>query len=114
MIRLINSLKAWGTSDFEGILKAEVEQIDADLLPLQQGLATTSHVAASPHKAMIINVADEKDTIRVKAGIFYSGMIIGCSCADDPTPIGEQAEYCEVQFLINKKTAEARVLLLGE
>lgn len=113
MIRLTKSLQAWGTPNFEGALKAELEQINADLLPLQQGLATTSHVAENPHKAMIINVTDEADIIRVKAGIFYSGMVIGCSCADDPTPINEQSEYCEVEFLINKNTAEARVLLLG-
>lgn len=112
-IRLTKSLEAWGTPNFEGVLKSEVEQINADLLPLQQGLATTSHVAENPHKAMIINVTDEPDTIRVKAGIFYSGMVIGCSCADDPTPINEQSEYCEVEFIINKNTAEARVLLLG-
>ena len=114
MIRLTKSLQAWGTPNFEGVLKTELEQINADLLPLQQGLASTNHVTDSPHTATIMNVADEENIIRVKAGIFYSGMIIGCSCADDPTPISEQTEYCEVQFLINKKTAEAKVLLLGE
>lgn len=112
MILLSKSLRAWGTPNFEGVLKTEIEQIKADLLPLQKGLATTSHVAESPHKAMIINVAEEADTIRVKAGIFYSGMVIGCSCADDPTPLGEQSEYCEVQLAIDKKTAETSVVLL--
>lgn len=112
MIRLTKSLHAWGTPNFEGVLKAELEQISADLLPLQQGLATTSHVTETPHKAMIINVADEANTIRVKAGIFYSGMVIGCSCADDPTPISEQSEYCEVQLAIDKQTAETAVVLL--
>lgn len=112
MIRLTKSLQAWGTSNFEGVLKTELEQISADLLPLQQGLAITSHVTESPHKVMIINVADEAGAIRVKAGIFYSGIVIGCSCADDPTPINEQSEYCEVQFVIDKKTAETSVILL--
>lgn len=114
MFQLTKSLQAWGTPNFEGVLKSELEQLSADLLPLQQGLATTSHVTENPHKAMVINVVDEAGILRVKAGIFYSGMVIGCSCADDPTPISEQSEYCEVEFLINKKTGEARVLLLGE
>ena len=61
---------------------------------------------------MIILVADDEGFIHVKAGIFYSGIIAGCSCADDPTPVDEQNEYCEVQFEINKKTAEATVALL--
>lgn len=112
MIRLTKSLQAWGMPNFEAVLKEELEEIGRDLLPLQQGLATTSHVTESPHKVMIINVTDEADMLRVKAGIFYSGMVIGCSCADDPTPISEQSEYCEVQFAIDKKTAETTVVLL--
>lgn len=112
MIRLTKSLQAWGMPNFEGVLKAELEQISADLLPLQQGLTSTSHVTEHPHKAMVINVVDELDIIRVKAGFFYSGMVIGCSCADDPTPISELNEYCEMQFAIDKKTAETVVVLL--
>jgi hypothetical protein len=112
MIRLTKTLNAWGTPGFEGTLKAEVEQIDADQLPLQQGLSSSSHVTDSQHKVMVIRVADDEGFIHVTAGIFYSGIIAGCSCADDPTPIDEQNEYCEVQIEINKKTAEATVTLL--
>jgi hypothetical protein len=111
MIRLTKTLNAWGTLAFEGILKAEVEQLDADLLPLQQGLTTSSHVTDSPHKVIIIRVTDDVGYIHINAGIFYSGIIAGCSCADDPTPIDEQNEYCEVQIEINKKTAEATISL---
>ena len=114
MIRLTKSLNAWGTTSFTDILKDEVEHVGADVLPLQQGLSLSSYVTDSPHKAVIINVSDEADFIRVKAGIFYSGIIAGCSCADDPTPISEQTEYCEVLFAINKKTAEAKVVLLED
>lgn len=112
MIRLTKTLKAWGSASFEDVFKAEIEQLDANQLPLQQGLSISSHVADSPHKAIIIRVSDDKEFIRVKAGIFYSGIIAGCSCADDPTPVGEQTEYCEVQIEINRMTAEATVVLL--
>jgi len=111
MIRLTESLSAWGTSGFEDILKGEVEQIDPDQLPLQQGLSISSHVTDSQRTVLIINVADDEGFIRVTAGIFYSGIIAGCSCADDPTPVDEQNEYCEVQIEISKKTAEATVAL---
>jgi len=113
MVRLTQTLDAWGTSGFEGVLKAELEQLDASHLPLQQGLSTTSYAADSPHTAMIISVSDEDGFIRVKAGIFYSGIIAGCSCADDPTPVSEQSEYCEVLVQIHKRTAEATVVLLA-
>jgi hypothetical protein len=114
MIRLTKTLNAWGTSVFEDVLKSEVEQLDADLIPLQQGLSISSHVADSPYKVIVIRVADDEGFIYIKAGIFYSGIIAGCSCADDPTPIDEQNEYCEVQIEINKQTAEATIALLEE
>jgi hypothetical protein len=50
----------------------------------------------------------------VKAGIFYSGVVTGCSCADDPTPVNEESEYCVVQLDINKQTGETAIALLAE
>jgi hypothetical protein len=112
MIRFTKAIEAWGTADFTDILKLEIEQLDVDQIPLQQGLSCTSYVADSQRKAMIICVTEGEGSIQVKAGIFYSGIIAGCSCADDPTPVDEQNEYCEMQFEINKQTAEAAVTLL--
>jgi hypothetical protein len=113
MIKLTNALHAWGSPDFEGILKAEIEATHSDRLPLQQGLSASTNVTETPHKVMILSVADVAGFIRVKAGIFYSGIIAGCSCADDPTPVSEQSEYCEVQIQLNKQTAEATVSVLA-
>lgn len=114
MIRLPHSLKAWGTPGFKDVLKHEIEQLEAAALPLQQGLARSSHVTDRPFQAMIIGVQEETGLLRVKAGIFYTGIIAGCSCADDPTPIDEQTEYCVVEFDIDRATAEASVTLLPD
>ena len=114
MIRLTKSLNAWGTSGFGEVLKGEIEQLDVDQLPLQQGLSTSSHVTDSPRQVILLRIADGEGCIHAKAGIFYSGVIAGCSCADDPTPIDEQNEHCVVQFLIDRQTAEASVSLLAE
>ncbi|HRK77928.1 MAG TPA: hypothetical protein PLQ95_05265 [Thiobacillus sp.] len=114
MIHLPNSSHAWGTPGFEAVLKREVEQLNAVQLPLQQGLAISSHVTERPFQAMLISAREESGLIRVKAGIFYTGVIAGCSCADDPTPIDEQTEYCVVQFDIDPATARATVTLLEE
>lgn len=114
MIRLTKTLNTWGTPGFEDTLKGEVEQLDADRLPLQQALSTSSHVTDSQRTVTIIRASDDEDLIHIKAGIFYSGIIAGCSCADDPTPIDEQNEYCVVQIDINKQTAEATITLLDE
>jgi hypothetical protein len=112
VIRLDKSLRAWGGAEFEAILKREVEELGADNLPLQQGLCASSHVAESPYTIMIHRVAETENLIRIKAGIFYQGVIAGCSCADDPTPTSENNEYCEVLLDIDKTTAATEVALI--
>jgi hypothetical protein len=114
MIRFTDALDAWGTPDFNDILKREIEQLTIEQLPLQQGLSSSSHVLDDSLRAMIISVADEGNLIRAKAGIFYAGITAGCSCADDPAPVTEQSEYCEVRVDIDKATAGTTVVLLAE
>lgn len=114
MIRLARSLHAWGTPDFEDVLKSEIERLGAEQLPLQQGLSTSSYALDDKLNVRIISVSEEASLIRAKVGIFYSGIIAGCSCAGDPTPVEEQNEYCEMLLDIDKMTAETTVSLLAE
>jgi len=114
MIRLPNALNAWGTPEFEAVLKQEIAALDAGLLPLQQGLALSSRVTGQPIQAMILSSGEAAGRISVKAGIFYTGIIAGCSCMDDPTPMSELNEYCLLRFDIDPMTAEATVTLLEE
>ena len=112
MIKLISSLETWGTPGFESTLQEEIKNIDTELLPLQEGLSQSSYVSDSDISVLILNVSETVYDILVKAGINYAGVIAGSCCADDPTPMSEQNEYCEVQFNINKLTAETTVVLL--
>lgn len=114
MIQLTKALNAWGTAEFRGILKKEIEHMNTEQLPLQQELSTGSYALDDNLNVMIINVSEVEGFIRAKVGIFYTGIIAGCSCADDPTPVNEQPEYCEVQIDINKVTADATVTLLED
>ena len=114
MIRLPNSLNAWGMPEFKDIFRQEIAQLDAAELPLQQGLTRSSHVTERPIQAMLLSASEDAGLLRVKAGIFYTGIIAGCSCADDPTPIDELNEYCVVQFDIDMTTAATTVTLLAE
>jgi hypothetical protein len=112
VIKLINTLRAWNTSDFEKTFKNEIKCIDKELLPLQQGLSQSSHIGDADISAIILNTTDSPETIHVKAGIFYSGIIAGSCCADDPTPNNEQNEYCELMLDIDKNTAETLVTII--
>ncbi len=112
MIHIPVVVCAWEQPDFKAIFKAEIEKLDSTLLPLQQGLTVGSYVSDTPFNIMIITISEDPHTIFVKAGIFYYSTVAGCNCTDDPLPVAESAEYCEVQFDINRQTAVTCVHLL--
>jgi hypothetical protein len=105
-MKLEKSANAWGTSDFAEVFKQEVAE-HADDLPLQQGLSSSSYALTDRIEAMIIGSMEEEGVLKVKAGIFFEGVLGGCSCADDPTPVENQPEYCEMLVEIDGKTGEA-------
>lgn len=113
-MKLINTLQAWGKNDFKNVLKDEIQKLEPALLPLQKGLSHSSYVSDKPFSVTILNISESNEFISVKAGIFYTGIIAGCSCADDPTPQDEQNEYCEIQFSIDKTSAETKFDLLND
>lgn len=114
MLQFSESLRASVDRNFEEALKKEIEQMDAALLPLQQGLSAGGYALYDSFNVMIINVAEREGALLVKAGIFYRGVIAGCSCADDPSPVDETSEYCEVLFEIDRLTGAASVELVRE
>jgi hypothetical protein len=111
---LNKTLAAWQTPAFNAVCMAEIKQLDANLLPLQQGLTHSNTANADSLSVRIISETELPDCLQIKAGLFYTGIIAGCSCADDPTPNDEINEYCEVRFEIDKRTSEATVTLLQD
>ena len=114
MINLSKIAQAISSDNINAIAKIEIENIDPLLLPLQQGLTLSSYVGKSAFKAIILNITTDNQHIKIKTGIFYTGIIAGCSCSDDPSPTDEQNEYCELLFQINKDTAVTSVKLLED
>jgi hypothetical protein len=112
MIRLPRTLAHWNRSDLEAIFRHEVLDLERALLPLQQGLRHSSHALTDDIEVLFLGNREEEGSLRVKAGIFYRGVIAGCSCADDPTPMDEVTEYCELLFHIDPVDGTARVELL--
>jgi hypothetical protein len=106
---LHDALAAWGTAGFDGELKRELQRLGAGALPLQQALTRTSSVAGDEIEIMVIVAAGDPHSIRVRIGVFYAGIVSGCSCADDPTPVEAQNEYCELLLTIDRETAETMV-----
>lgn len=106
MKTLKESLNAWGEAGFKEVLREELQNLGVSDLPLQQGITVGSYVVDKPFKAMVMDCAETDTHIRAKAGIFYAGIIAGCNCSDDPTPVDETTEYCELEILIDKESGE--------
>jgi hypothetical protein len=109
MLRLTESLRAWNTDNFEATLKNEIEAIDYRELPLQESLTQSSYASPEGFNAVILKISEEQDKLRIKAGIFYRGVIAGCNCADDPSPVESIQEYCTIDLSIDKVSAETSV-----
>ena len=114
MIHLYESVSAWNTKEFEEVFKCEVGQLDMDQLPLQQALSHSSYACDKDLKVLVINASAGQESIQVRAGIFYTGILPGCACTDDPAPDNEYTEYCEVLFSIDLQTALSTVSLLTD
>jgi len=116
-ITLPRSVSAWNSPAnrlrFRAILVGELESLGADhpaLQPLlQAGLIQTSAVAEAPLAFQLLSQREQNGRILVHLGLFYAGIIAGCSCADDPSPSDSLTEHCELMLEIILATGEARL-----
>lgn len=106
MLHLPDSLAAWGTPGFAAALKRELAGAGARL-PLQQGLSATGYALDARIEVMLLGAEATAGEIVVKVGVFYAGVVAGCNCADDPTPVEAQPEYCELRIAIDRHPAGA-------
>jgi hypothetical protein len=114
MMRLEKTVAAWQTPAFEEVFKAEVGKLGVEQLPLQQALSQGSYACNNDLRVLVINTSARQHSIQVKAGIFYTGILPGCACMDDPAPDNEYTEYCELLFSIDLQTALSTVSLLTD
>jgi hypothetical protein len=109
IIDLPASLDAWGAANFDEVFKKELLNHDIRGLLLQQFMSLGSYACDDDMKVILLSSTKGVRTLRVKAGIFFTSIIAGCNCADDPSPVDKLNEYCELQFDIDRKTGRARV-----
>jgi hypothetical protein len=112
MNKLILSLQAWNTAIFSDVLNKEICSLDLKSLPLQQGLRFSSIANPDSLSVTILKTSEDDIYVLVTAALFYTGIIAGCNCADDPSPVDEINEYCEIEIRINKVTAESSITLI--
>ena len=105
---LKDTLRAWNTPEFAAVFSRELSATGT--LPLQNHLRYGGVALTDKLSIMVLKSWDDAAALHVKTGIFFSSIIAGCNCADDPTPIDEQPEYAELEVVIDKQSGAARVL----
>ncbi len=108
-MKLTDSLDAWDSHDFARRFKAEVVALKSEDLSLQQQLCRGNVALNGVQEVMVLRRWEEDAWLHVKAGLFYRGIIAGSCCIDDPTPVEPHEEYCELEFLIDRRTGDAKV-----
>lgn len=103
-LALPRSLHAWPGATFAGALKAEIEALPAGSLPLDKATLTGWHIDDSHITASVLRVKDDAARIAADIGIFFTEIIAGCSCGDEPQ---SQSNYCELRVSIDKDSGNA-------
>jgi len=111
MVHLDKSAQAWNSNDFESVLKMEVKALGLDHLPLQKGLSSSSVALDHNLQLVVLRTQECNNLVTVGLGAFYTGIVAGCSCSDDPTPTDEVNEYCELEVKIDLGNGQASVVL---
>lgn len=88
----------------EKALKHELENLPAGTLPLEKGTNRGGFVDDSDISVTVINVKQDERSIQARVGVFFTEIIAGCGCGDDPMP---ENAFCEMLINIDRATFAA-------
>ena len=105
MPELLDALQQSQPGVIEKALKHELENLPAGTLPLEKGTNRGGFVDDSDISVTVISVKQDKNSIQAKVGVFFTEIIAGCGCGDDPMP---ENTYCEMLISIDRTTFAAK------
>jgi len=109
MIDLSNTRAAWGNENFSDVLKNEMRTVAPDLLPLyiksvQGGMMDFNDISVS-----ILSIEESNTAFYLVVGIFFTELIGGCNCDDDPTPVNS---WGKLDITINRRVSATNFVLV--
>ncbi|MGD8933405.1 MAG: glucosamine--fructose-6-phosphate aminotransferase [Gammaproteobacteria bacterium] len=104
MAIILDTLPAISAADFGQALKYRLESLPAGSLPLEQGTSQGGYVDDSNISVTVISISEKNGRIQGKIGVFFTEIVVGCGCGDDPFPVNA---YCELQLSLDNNSAEA-------
>lgn len=106
-----NALQAWRSDLFNRALKDEIESMGTEALPLHKGTSQGGFVDDADVTATVFKSREDERFIFANVGIFFTEIIAGCSCGEEPESI---SAYCRLQIRIDKTSAEAEACLVPD
>ena len=64
------------------------------------------------HWAFLMMLALGAPGLQAQVGVFFTSLIGGCQCADDPMPLEPLPEYAQIEVTIQRETGMACLRLL--
>ncbi len=113
-VLLPNTLLAINLPHFKTTFVKELSTVNKNLLPLQRALSHSSYLSNEPFQVIYMSHQLTADELLIKTTIFFTGIIAGCSCTDDPTPQDTQTEACELLVIVNRDTAQTTFTLIDD
>ena len=104
MPKLSNSLNDWSTDTYGRTIKNELQSLQPGSFPLEKGLTQGGKVDDSNITVSVFESRDSDQEIQTKVAIFFTEVVGGCSCGDEPF---EAHAHCTLWVTIDRATAEA-------
>ena len=101
---LADFLWEWPHGSWKSTLKREIEALPSGSLPLEYAVARCGIVDDGDVSVTVINASQDSSSIQVKVGVFFTEIVAGCVCGEDPTA---ENGYCELLVHIDKITGAA-------
>ena len=109
MITLPASLKHWNSTSFKDTFKSEVLNLKPDSIPLHLATTQGGYVNYDNIGLSILSTNEDENYLNIKTGIFFTELVGGCNCDDDPA---SDNTYCELLVNIDKSSAETTFALI--
>ena len=111
MARLDVPLSDCQSQLFARRLKGALERLPPGTLPLALATTQGGQVDDSDISVTLLAVRDDGNVIRARVMVFFSEIVGGCSCGDEPVSANG---YCELVVSIDRRTAAAQFTVIED
>ena len=111
MAKLDIAMQHWNTDEFPEALVRELQALHPDVLLLHKAGNWGGPRDSDDFNITVLNITNDEQQVHARIGVFFTEIIAGCSCGDEPAPING---YCELLLRINKSTAETQIEIVQQ